>query len=156
MILYASDWQGDSNDNPGTLALGTGKGKWDVEIENDGEYRFEFSRWPFESASPYRRHQRARRGRNCRRIPLRSDRPLPEGGKKNSLLDKGRAADCEGTITWSLITNRRMHLKAPANIYQPMFTLHLKASKTRLTANFLGKDAKLLCGAFDARATLTK
>lgn len=49
VILYASDWQGDSNDNPGTLALGVGKGKWDIEVEGDGEYRVELRRWPFES-----------------------------------------------------------------------------------------------------------
>ncbi len=129
VILYASDWQGDSNDNPGTLALGAGKGKWDVEIENEGEYRIELSRWPFESG-----------------------KTLIEGTQGSSDSAGARPIAKAHLI----IAKDKWAMDTKPEDKSATFTVRLAAGKTRLAAEFLDKDGKLLCNAFYVRVTLLK
>ena len=129
VILYASDWQGESNDNPGTLALGTGKGKWDVEIESDGEYRVELSRWPFESG-----------------------KTLIEGTKGASDA-RGARPIAKAQL---IIANDKWAMDTKPEDKSATFTVHLTAGKTKLAAEFLDKEGALLCNAFYVKTTLLK
>ena len=126
VILYASDWNGDSCDNPGHLALGAGKGRWDIEVETAGDYRVELRRWPFESG-----------------------KALTEGAKGAS--DSGGARPiAKAQLT---VASYNQTIATKPGDKSAAFTPHLKAGKTTLTANFLDRDEKILCGAFYVRVT---
>ena len=129
VMLYASDWQGDSNDNPGTLALGAGKGRWEVEIESDGEYQVELSRWPFESG-----------------------KTLIEGTKGSSGSPGARPIAKAQLI----IAKDKWAMDTKPEDKSATFTVRLAAGKTKLAAEFLDKDGKLLCNAFYVKVTLLK
>ena len=154
VILYASDWQGDSCDNPGTLALGTAKGRWDIEVESTGDYRVELSRWPFESGKPLTEDAKGRApDPSAVESHFASDQPTGEGGKKNFREQGGARPIAKAQL---MVADSNQTIDTKPGDKTATFTLHLKASKTRLTANFLDKDGKILCGAFYVKATLTK
>lgn len=153
VILYASDWQGDSNDNPGTLALGAGKGKWDVEIESDGEYRVELSRWPFESGKTLTEGTKGRA----------ADATAVESTFKSvkapvSAVNGANGSDGARPIAKAqlIIAKDKWAMDTKPEDKSATFTIHLTAGKTKLAAEFLDKEGKLLCNAFYVKVTLLK
>ena len=153
MILYANDWQGDSNDNPGTLALGAGKGKWDVAIESDGEYRVELSRWPFEADKTLSEGTRGRVAAASAGEPTHKSTQGPAGAVNSAKSSDGARPIAKAHLT---VAKDKWSLDTKPEDKSATFTVRLTAGKTKLTADFLDKDGTLLCNAFYVKVTRLK
>jgi arylsulfatase A-like enzyme len=153
VILYANDWQGDSNDNPGTLALGAGKGKWDVAIESDGEYQVELSRWPFEADKTLFEGTRGRVAAASAVEPTHKSTQGPAGAVNSAKSSDGARPIAKAQLT---IAKDKWSLETKPEDKSATFTVRLTAGKTKLTADFLDKDGTLLCNAFYVKVTRLK
>jgi len=126
VILYASDWQGDYCDNPTRLEAGSARGAWDVEVESNGVYRVELSRWPFEAG-----------------------KSLREGVK--GLSDQcGARPIASATLNIADVSKTS---KTLAGQTLAIFEVSLKSGKTRLETIFGDDKCDPLCGAFYVRVT---
>ena len=150
VILYASDWQGQPCDNPGALAMGTAKGKWNVEVETAGDYRVEFSRWPFESGKALTEGVKE----------VEPDSTAAESTFKSvNAARKGLRKKTDGVRPIAkaqlMIADFNQTIDTRPEDKSAKFTLHLNAGKTDLTANFLDAQGNTLCGAFYVKVTPT-
>lgn len=127
VILYASDWQGDFCDDAGALCAGKARGSWDIAVEPPGVYQVELSRWPFEAG-----------------------KTLTEGIARGASTTKG-ALPVAKTQLMLADFNQTLDTKPEDKV--ALFTLHLKAGNTQLTANLLDRDGKVLCSAFYVKVT---
>jgi len=153
VILYASDWQGDSNDNPGTLAVGVGKGKWDIEVESDGEYRVELRRWPFESGKTL---SEGTKGRVADATAVEStfkSVKAPAGAVNGAKGSDGARPIAKAQL---MIAKDKWAMDTKPEDKSATFRVHLTAGKTNLAADFLDKDGAILCSAFFVKVTLLK
>ena len=160
VILYASDWQGDYCDTFSQAAAGKGKGAWDVEVETAGDYRVELSRWPFEAGKTLAEDLKGN-VENPATVELRpgSEKPLEEGGKKKGRVNPANQIG-QGALPIAkaqlMIADSNQTIETKPGEKVAAFTLPLKPGKTKLTANFLDQDSKILCGAFYVKVTLIK
>jgi arylsulfatase len=127
VILYANDWQGDFCDTSGELSAGKAKGSWDIAVETPGGYQVELSRWPFESG-----------------------KTLTEGVKRGPSVVRGALPVAKAQL---MLADFSQTIDTKPDDKVALFTLNLKVGKTRLTANLLGQDGTVLCGAFYVRVT---
>ncbi|MEI8196927.1 MAG: sulfatase-like hydrolase/transferase, partial [Phycisphaerae bacterium] len=133
--LYANDWNGDYCDWKDNLIAGKAVGSWDIEVETPGEYKVELSRWPFESGKT-----------------LTEGWSL-DGGKKSSSGETGARPIAKARL---LIADQDKTMETKAVDTSAAFTLALKPGSTKLTAQFLDAQGKVLCGAFYVKAKFTK
>ena len=153
VILYASDWQGIPCDNPGTLAAGTAKVKWNVEVEATGDYRVEFSRWPFESGKALTEGAKDKESdSNVAESTFKSVEAASERRKNRHQLSGARPI----AKAQLLIADFNQTTDTKPADKSAKFTLHLNAGKTDLTANFLDIKGNILCGAFYVKVTQLK
>jgi len=153
VVLYASDWQGESCDNPGTLALGTAKGRWDIQVETAGDYRVELSRWPFESGKLL---TEGAKGRTA--DPSVVESTFKSVNAPAKAIEGVRGSNGARPIAKAqlMVDKDNQTIDTKPDDKSAMFTLHLNLGKTKLTANFLDKDGKLLCSAFYVKVTRLK
>ncbi|MCX6998037.1 MAG: arylsulfatase [Kiritimatiellaeota bacterium] len=118
--LYASDWDGSYCDNQHGLSTG-GRGCWDVIVDRDGTYEFELRRWPESSGKTL----------------VGASNPEKPKGKGARQIAKAQLliADIDRTID-----------TGPKDACAK-FSVELKAGKTRLTANLLDAEGKIITSA---------
>lgn len=126
VIFYASDWQGSYCDNWGGLSQARGKGYFFVIVEGPGTYTFELRRWPEESGKTLSE------GHGQGRHQTRTARPIAGA--------RLRIGDHDERIT------TKKEDKAAT------FTVELKAGRTKLIADLLDANGKVLCGAMYVKA----
>lgn len=119
LTLYANDWHGDYCDNRRGLIAGKAKGSWDLIVDRDGMYEIELRRWPEES------------------------------GK--ALTDSFDAQSTKGAIPVAQARLQIADVNQTQNT-QPedtvlKFSVKLKKGKTKLTADLLNAQGKVICGA---------
>jgi len=153
VILYASDWTGDSCDNPGTLAMGVAKGRWDIDVETAGDYRVELSRWPFESGKTL---SEGTKGRSA--DPTAVESAFKSAPAPPKPINSARAVDGAQPIAKAQLTIAKDNqtIDTQPDDKSATFTLHLNVGQTKLAANFMDKDGKVLCSAFYVKVTLLK
>ena len=153
VILYASDWQGDSCDNPATLAAGVAKGKWDIEVETAGDYRVELSRWPFESGKALTEGTKGRKADPTAVESTFKSVSAPAKTDKGSSSSGGARPIAKAQL---VVAKDNQTIDTKPDDKSAAFTLHLAAGKTKLAANFLDANGTLLCSAFYVKVTLLK
>ena len=145
VILYASDWTGDSCDNPGTLAMGTSKGRWDIEVEAAGDYRVELSRWPLESGKTLTEGTQGRPVDPSAVESTFNSVPVPAKPVEGTKGTDGAQPIAKAQL---MIAKDTQMIDTKPMAKSATFTFHLNAGKSKLSANFLDHDGKLLCSAF--------
>ncbi|MEI6716011.1 MAG: arylsulfatase [Verrucomicrobiota bacterium] len=156
VILYASDWQGTYLDTFEMMVQGKGmKGYWDVEIENSGDYLVELSRWPFESGKRLTENLNGELEDSATiATQAELDKAVQERKPSNAKRDQGSGLPIAKAQLQIASYNNTIETKPEDKV--AAFRLHLDAGKTKLSANFLDKDGRLLCSAYYVKVTRIK
>jgi arylsulfatase len=121
VILYANDWQGDYCDNRSGLTKANGKGYWNINVDQEGNYEIELRRWPEESG------KRLVESFDGNPVSTTGARPVKKGRLMIDSFDQTVNSNSKDTFI--------------------KFLVKLKAGKTKLTTSFLDENGDELCGA---------
>ncbi len=128
MMLYAQDWVGDYCDNRGGLTSGRAVGYWNVDVEADGKYELELSRWSTESK-------------------------LPLNAGYGADFKRGRRGQRPVTAANLQIGGANYTLDAKPDDTRVTFRVRLKAGRRQLGTRLLDAKDQTLCSAMYVRLT---
>ncbi len=141
-MLNSCDWAGKGVDNPKHLISKREFGLWHVDVIKSGTYRFELSRWPFESGKALTEAVYTRE-------------PIHDHLNVKNWAEAGKIPIASATLSVWKNRNERLEktVKAQPQDTHVTFDMQLPKGPQRVSAVFHDANDKDLCGAYFVRVT---